>query len=135
MRISTKGRYGLRIMLELAGYYGKNLLTVRAISNSQDISEKYIEQIISILNKAKLVKSQRGANGGYALTRAPEEITVGEILRATEGGLSVVACSERPSSCERSPTCLSSPVWVEIQRAIESVADNTSLAQLIGNKQ
>ena len=93
MKVSTRGRYALRLMLELALYNSGMPVSIRDIAKRQQISEKYLEQIISILNKAEFVKSIRGPQGGYLLTRKPEEYTVGMILRLTEGDLAPVACA------------------------------------------
>lgn len=132
MKISTKGRYGVRIMLELAMHYDEDLLTVRRIAEKQEISEKYIEQIIGTLHKADLVRSQRGAAGGYCLAEPPHDITVGRILRVTEGELCVVQCTgDHTNNCTRKDDCVTSDVWLEIREAINSVIDNISLADLV----
>ncbi|WRS27264.1 Rrf2 family transcriptional regulator [Oscillospiraceae bacterium MB08-C2-2] len=133
MKISTKGRYGLRIMLELTLAYQKNLVTVRQIGRNQEISEKYIEQIISMLHKAGLVQSQRGAQGGYRLAAPPETISVGAILRATEGGLDPVKCTDAQKGwiCERMGLCSTEQVWRDIKNAVEDVVDNIQLSSLI----
>lgn len=132
MRISTKGRYGVRIMLELALHYNKDLLTVRSIASRQGISEKYIEQIISLLNKAGLVRSQRGASGGYRLADPPHEITVGQVLEVTEGGLYIVDCvGPHMDQCERREECVTSDVWREIKVAVEGVVNHITLANLV----
>lgn len=126
----------MRIMLELALYYEKNLVTVRSIASSQEISEKYIEQIIAILNRAGLVHSRRGATGGYRLARAPETITVGQILQVTEGDMDVVECiggHRTGTRCRRSHACVTADVWYEIKRAIENVVDNITMADLVEN--
>lgn len=136
MKISTKGRYGVRIMLELALNFENNLLTVRYIAKQQGISEKYIEQIISLLNKAGLVRSQRGASGGYRLADSPDKITVGQILRVTEGEINVVDCvSDNICSCDRKAECVTADVWMEIRNAIDNVVDNITLADLLERHQ
>lgn len=132
MKISTKGRYGVRIMLELALHYDQELLTVKTIAQKQNISEKYIEQIISLLNKAGLVRSQRGASGGYRLADAPHEITVGQILHVTEGGLYIVdCCTANANQCERREECVTADVWREVRQAVEGVVSNITLANLV----
>jgi Rrf2 family protein len=132
MKISTKGRYGLRIMLELALCYDKNLLTAREIAQQQDISEKYIEQIVGILTKKRLVKSQRGASGGYRLADSPQEITVGRILRVTEGDLHIIDCVRQSGEhCHMKSQCVTRGVWAEMEDAIEEVVDNITLADLV----
>lgn len=135
MKISTKGRYGLRLMLELALHYEKGNIPLKEISQSQEISDKYLEQIINQLNKSGLVKSTRGSQGGYILSRKPEEIYIGEILRVLEGSLSPVVCTEdNGKTCSRSPDCLTFSLWSELKDAIESVVDNKTLMDLISNK-
>lgn len=133
MKISTKGRYGVRIMLELSLQFDKKLLTAREIARNQKISEKYVEQIISTLNKAGLVRSYRGATGGYRIAENPCDVTVGDILRATEGGLNIVGCisGDPGQQCPNMDDCVTIDVWQEIKNAIENVVDNTSLADLV----
>ena len=132
MKISTKGRYALRMMLDLATYNTGEPVVLKDIAKRQDISEKYLEQIISILNKAQFVRSIRGAQGGYVLRRAPEEYTVGEILRLTEGSLAPVAClDEDADECERRSQCATIYVWEKLNKAISDVVDNITLADLV----
>ena len=132
MRVSTKGRYGLRIILELARHYNKNLLTVKQIAEKQEISEKYIEQIISLFNKAGMVRSQRGASGGYRLVDAPADVTVGDVLRVTEGKLQIVECTVEDSRfCKRWGECVTVDVWREVRRAVLDVVDNITIADLV----
>ncbi|MBO6214419.1 MAG: Rrf2 family transcriptional regulator [Lachnospiraceae bacterium] len=132
MKISTKGRYALRMMLDLASYNTGEPVVLRDIAKRQDISEKYLEQIISILNKAQFVRSIRGAQGGYVLRRSPEEYTVGEILRLTEGSLAPVAClDEGADECERRGGCATVYVWEKLNKAISDVVDNITLADLV----
>lgn len=106
MKISTKGRYALRLMLDLAMNGENNVVRIKDIAERQQISDKYLEQIISVLNKAGYVRSTRGPQGGYSLRKAPEEYTVGDILRLTEGSLAPVACVEEEGSCEREVVAL-----------------------------
>ncbi|MCC8122167.1 MAG: Rrf2 family transcriptional regulator [Oscillospiraceae bacterium] len=131
MKISTKGRYALRLMLDLALYGNGAALSLREVSGRQDISEKYLEQIVTHLTRANLVRSVRGAGGGYLLTRAPEEYTVGEILRALEGTLAPVSCVDGTVCCERAETCVTIDVWQEIQNAVSGVVDHITLADLV----
>ena len=105
MKISTKGRYALRLMLDLAVNNTGENISIKAIAARQEISIKYLEQIISMLNRAGFVKSERGAGGGYRLAKAPEEYTVGMILRLTEGSLAPVACIEETEQCSRYAEC------------------------------
>lgn len=131
MKISTKGRYAVRVMLDLALHDTGECIKVKEIAGRQGISEKYLEQIISVLNKAGYVKSMRGAQGGYRIAKAPEEYTVGMILRLTEGSLAPVACLEEGSAeCERCDTCETVEVWKELYEAIDRVVDNVTLADL-----
>lgn len=132
MKISTKGRYALRLMLDLAIYNTGGPVSLKDISKRQDVSEKYLEQIISLLNKARLVQSIRGAGGGYVLRRSPEEYTVGEILRVTEGDLSPVECVAQDGvNCEREALCVTVKVWTRLNDAINNVVDNITLADLV----
>ncbi|MCM1106904.1 MAG: Rrf2 family transcriptional regulator [Blautia sp.] len=132
MKVSTKGRYALRLMMDLALHSTDGPVSLRDVAGRQEISEKYLEQIISVLNKAGYVKSVRGPQGGYLLTRAPEEYTVGMILRQTEGSLAPVACvEEKDFPCERQEDCVTILLWKKIRDAIDSVVDNTTLQDLL----
>lgn len=132
MRISTKGRYALRLMLDLALNNTGEYITIKSIAARQEISEKYLEQIITLLSRAKYVKSTRGAQGGYMLAMKPHEYTVGMILRLTEGSLSPVAClDDDPNECSRSAECVTLDVWIELDEAINKVVDNITLADLV----
>ena len=133
MKISTKGRYALRLMLDLATYNTGEPISIKDIAKRQEISEKYLEQIIAILNKAGFVKSVRGAQGGYMLKREPKDYTVGMILRLTEGDLAPVSCVGPDSDeCERRNGCVTVRVWEEINNAINGVVDNITLETLLG---
>lgn len=131
MKISTKGRYALRLMIDLAlNDTGENV-SIKAISARQNISTKYLEQIISMLNRAGYVKSERGSNGGYKLTKKPEEYTVGMILRLTEGSLAITTCTEdEQNQCERYGTCPTVHLWEKLNKAISDVVDNITIADL-----
>ncbi|MBR5872755.1 MAG: Rrf2 family transcriptional regulator [Oscillospiraceae bacterium] len=131
MMISTKGRYGLRLMLDLATEGSKRPVPVKEIAKRQNISEKYLEQIISPLSKAGLVKSIRGAQGGYVLTRPATEITAGDILRAAEGTIAPVECCE--SGCDRSDGCVTFGLYKKIQDAVDSVVDSVTLADMLAD--
>jgi len=135
MKISTKGRYAVRVMLDLAQYDKGECIKVKEIATRQNISEKYLEQIIAVLNKAGYVKSVRGAQGGYRLTREPKEYTVGMILRLTEGSMAPVACLEAGADkCERRNTCETLSVWKDVYAAVNQVIDNVTLADLLERK-
>ena len=132
MKISTKGRYALRLMLDLALHEQSGYVPIKAIAERQDISDKYLEQIISILNSAHFVRSVRGAQGGYTLTRRPDEYTVGMILRLTEGSLSPVACvGEDAVACTKMETCATKELWRRLNDAINGVVDHITLADLV----
>lgn len=132
MKISTKGRYALRLMLDLALNEKEEPVRVKEIAGRQEISDKYLEQIISILTKAGFVKSLRGPQGGYRLTKKPNEYTVGSILQLTEGNLCPVSCLEdEVNLCERKEECLTLPLWEKLDAAIKDVVNNVTLQDLI----
>ena len=132
MKISTKGRYALRLMIDLAMNSVGEPVSLKDVAKRQGISEKYLEQIISVLNRAGYVKSIRGAQGGYLLRRAPEEYTVGMILRLTEGSLAPVTCVEDGDfPCERQENCVTVILWKKINDAINSVVDSITLQDLV----
>ncbi len=136
MKISTRGRYAVRVMLDLALDSTGECIKVKEIAGRQGISEKYLEQIIAILNKAGYVKSVRGAQGGYRLTMEPKDYTVGMILRLTEGSLAPVACVEdQAEPCERCDTCETMGVWKEVYDAVNQVVDNVTIADLMERRQ
>ena len=136
MKISTKGRYALRTMIDLAMNDTGANISIKAIAARQGISTKYLEQIISTLNKAGYVKSERGANGGYRLTKKPEEYTVGMILRLTEGSLAITTCTQDEQNlCERYGCCTTVKVWEKINKAISDVVDNITIADLAADEQ
>lgn len=133
MKISTKGRYALRMMIHLARNDQGRYIALRDVSGQEDISPKYLEQIVTILSRAGFLKSIRGAQGGYRLARRPEEYTVGEILRAAEGNLFPVPCLEnQPAGCERAEQCVTLPFWLGMQQAIDNYVDSVTLADLAG---
>ncbi len=131
MKISTKGRYAVRVMLDLAVHNTGEYIKVKQIAERQEISEKYLEQIISVLNKAGFVKSTRGAQGGYRIAGNPENYTVGMVLRLTEGKLCPVSCLEdEVNQCGRCDTCETLTVWKELHEAINKVVDGVTIADL-----
>ena len=131
MRISTKGRYALRLMLDLALHDTGENIALKTIAKRQNISGKYLEQIIGILTKAGFVKSVRGSSGGYRLSRPAETYTVGSILRQTEGSLAPVYCVDCDAEeCEKAETCATSWVWEQVNRAISEVVDHLTLADV-----
>lgn len=131
MTISTKGRYALRIMMDLAGHIGETV-KLKDVAARQELSEKYMEQIIAVLNKAGYVRSTRGAQGGYQLVKAPEAYSVGMILRLTEGSLAPVEClAENALPCERNIKCATVEIYRKIYEAVNQVIDNTTLQDLL----
>lgn len=133
MRISTKGRYAIRLMLDLASNDSGEPIRLKDVARRQDISEKYLEQIISTLNKAGFVRSVRGPQGGYSLSKKPSEYTVGQILRLTEGSLSPVECTQETGlPCDREEGCVTRILWQKLDDAINNVVDNITLEDLLG---
>lgn len=131
MTISTKGRYALRIMLDLSSHIGETV-KLKDIAARQDISEKYMEQIIAALHKAGYVRSVRGAQGGYQIVNKPGDYTVGMILRITEGSLAPVDCLfENALPCERNERCATVEIYKRIYDAVNGVIDNTTLQDLL----
>ena len=136
MMISTKGRYALRIMVDLALHDGEEPVSVRAIAQRQDISGKYMEQIISVLTRAGLLRSVRGAQGGYHLAMTPGEITVGMILRATEGDLAPAECVlDGAQHCDRRGACPARTVFAKVYTAINEVIDGVPLMELMPDEE
>lgn len=132
MKISTKGRYALRLMLDLAENNTGQPVSLRDIAERQGISDKYLEQIIALLNKAGFVKSMRGAQGGYLLSRCPHEYTVGMILRLAEGSLAPVSCvGDGEVTCERAGVCGTAALWKKVNDAVNGVIDTTTLQDLL----
>ena len=133
--ISTRGRYALRMMLDLAEHQGDGVVALKDIAARQEISKKYLEQIIPVLNRSGLLQTTRGVQGGYRLTRRPEEYTVGEILRTTETCLASVACLEKDASqCERAQECLTLPVWQGLDKVVNEYLDSITLQDVLDRK-
>ena len=132
MKISTKGRYALRLMLDLAEHEDCGFISLRDIAERQNISKKYLEQIISVLNRADVLRTTRGFQGGYMLARRPDQYTVGEILRLTEGSLSSVACLDMGRvGCERRGECATLPIWQGLNCVISEYLDGITLQDII----
>lgn len=131
MRISTKGRYAIRLMLDLAENDTGAPIRLKDTARRQEISEKYLEQIISVLNKAGYVRSVRGPQGGYLLQRPPKEYTVGMILRLTEGSLRAVDCNNENASCHRAEGCAARILWKKLDDAVNSVVDHITLEDML----
>ncbi len=130
MQISTKMRYGSRVLSELGAAYPDGTLSVRELAERQDISEKYLEHIMSSLKSAGIIRSVRGKYGGYQLRRPPEDITLAEVFRVLEGPPAPVECVERPESCSMCGSCPTRRTWIEVRDAIVGVLENTTVADL-----
>ncbi len=135
MKVSTKGRYALRIMLDLALHDSGELVPLKEIAKRQGITLKYMEQIISPLSKAGFVQSSRGSNGGYRIARRPADITAGEILRALEGPLAPTACLQNPGyvDCDRAETCETLDFWRGFNKVVNDYVDSVTLEDLVNH--
>lgn len=132
MKISTKGRYALRMLIDLAENADNGFVALKDIAERQGVSKKYLEQIVTILGKSGLLIAGRGYQGGYKLAKAPHECTVGDILRLTEGSLAPVACLEQnPNLCERSGECITLPVWAGLYKVINEYLDSISIQDIL----
>ena len=132
--ITTKGRYALRVMLDLAQRHGEDAVPLKEIAERQDISKKYLEAIVRELVRAGLIRGASGKGGGYVLCRAPGEYSVGEILAAAEGSLAVVSClSAGAEPCSRAAQCETLPLWNELDRLIHSYLESKKLSDLLNN--
>ncbi len=134
MKISTKGRYALRMMLDLAENQGDGYVALKDIAERQGISKKYLEQIVPLLNKSGMLKTNRGYQGGYRLSKAPSGYTVGEILRVTEGSLSPVSCIEYPENeCPNADKCPTLGIWKGLYDVVNKYLDGITLEDVIAN--
>jgi Rrf2 family protein len=131
MKISTKSRYGVRLLLDMASHYQQGPVHLADVAARQGISVKYLEQIIIPLKKANYIESQRGPKGGHRLARPPADITIGEIVALLEESASLVDCSDRPESCERAGICLTRDVWLEAAKAMFDKLNSITLADLL----
>ena len=132
MKISTKGRYALRMLLDLAEHRADGFVALKDIAERQRISKKYLEQIVPLLTKSGLLRANRGYQGGYLLTKPADQYTVGEILRITEGGLAPVACLEQDiNDCPRAAECVTLPVWEGLYQAVTNYLDGLTLQDII----
>lgn len=133
MKISTKGRYGLRAFVDLARYSEDAPVSINSISERQEISEKYLEQLMTLLKRADLVKSIRGAGGGYILARPSERISVGDVLRALEGNLEPVSCAayREGERCNTQDVCVTKYVWKKINDSISDTVDQIKISELV----
>ena len=131
MLISTKGRYALRVMIDLAEHRGDGFIPLKTIAQRQDISEKYLESIIKLLVRSKLLSGVRGKGGGYRLTKAPDQYAVGDILRLTEESLAPVAClTPGADACPRAAACRTLPLWEGLDRVIRDYLNSVTVADL-----
>lgn len=135
MKISTRGRYSLRMMIDLAEHYNTGYISLSDISARQGISKKYLEQIIPFLNRSNLLVTNRGHMGGYQLSKAPDEITVGDILISAEGNLYPVACMEgEPNTCDRAGECITLPIWEGLYDVITTYLNGITLQDVLDQK-
>lgn len=136
MKISTKGRYALRMLLDLAQNQGDGFVALKDIAVRQNVSKKYLEQIVPMLNKSDILLASRGFQGGYRLAKSPDQYTVGAILRIAEGSLAPVACLDHsPILCDRSADCITLPVWQGLNRVINEYLDSITLQDILDQQQ
>ena len=136
MKISTKGRYALRMLLDLALHQQDGFIALKDIAARQNISKKYLEQIVPILNKSNILQANRGFQGGYRLVNPPSAYRVGSILRLTEGSLTPIACLDwNPEGCERRNDCMTLPMWQGLSKVIADYLDNITLQDIIDDYQ
>ncbi len=136
MKISTKGRYALRMLIDLAEHQNRGFISLKEIAERQNISKKYLEQIIPIFNNTDVLRTNRGSQGGYMLAKSPDKYTVGEILRITEGSLSPVSCVDQdPIDCPRSEDCATLPIWRGLSRVINEYLDSITLQDILDQRE
>ena len=136
MKISTKGRYALRMLIDLAEHKESGYISLKDIAKRQQISKKYLEQIIPIFNHTGMLLTNRGAQGGYKLARKPEQYTVAEVLRLTEGSIAPVACLDQdPNECERSAECVTLPIWQGLYDVITEYLEGITLQDILDKEQ
>ena len=131
MKLSTRSRYGTRMMVDLAQHYDEGPVRIGSIAKRQDVSVKYLEQLVIPMKKANFIKSVRGPRGGHMLSRPPEEITIGEIVNVFEGGTELSECVAKDDSCDRSSSCLVRGVWKEATRAMHDKLNSMTLLNVI----
>lgn len=136
MKISTKGRYALRMLIDLAEHQNEGFIALKDIAARQNISKKYLEQIVPILNKSNMLLTNRGFQGGYKLAKAPRQYTLGDILRYTEGDLAPVVClAQTPNQCSRCEDCPTLPIWQGLYDVINNYLDGITLQDIIDKQQ
>jgi Rrf2 family transcriptional regulator, iron-sulfur cluster assembly transcription factor len=133
MKLSTRSRYGTRMMLDLAQHYDQGPVQIGDVSKRENISVKYLEQLIIPLKKANFIKSVRGPKGGHLLAKSPEEITVGEIVKILEGEINLSSCIEHPEVCDRTTRCLTRGVWEEATKAMYDKLNSVTLTKMIND--
>ena len=133
--VSTKGRYALRVMIDLAQRRDQGFISLKDIADRQEISMKYLESIVAMLNKAQMVDSYRGKTGGYRLNKPLEEYTVGSIIKLTEGSIAPVACQEGGhEGCDRAAECITLPMWLKLDKIVNDYLESVTLEDLLKNK-
>jgi Rrf2 family protein len=136
MKVSTKGRYALRVMIDLAQHREAGFVSLKEIAERQEISMKYLEMIVGILNRADFVQSLRGKSGGYKLARNPKDYTIGAILKLTEGSMAPVSCVECGTvTCERADDCITLPLWKGLDKVIDDYLESMTLEDLLERKE
>jgi Rrf2 family iron-sulfur cluster assembly transcriptional regulator len=133
MKLSTRSRYGTRMMLDLAQHYDEGPVQIRNVSKRENISVKYLEQLIIPLKKANFIKSVRGPKGGHMLAKPPKAITVGEIVRVLEGGINLSSCIENPEVCDRTSDCLTRDLWEEATKTMYEKLNSATLSKMIND--
>lgn len=131
MKLSTRTRYGIRAVIELAQHESKRPLQLKVIAERQGISVKYLEQLMSLLRSSGFVRSIRGSKGGYILARSPEQIRLSEVFRCLEGPVSTTECTEDKDYCDRAADCAAREVWMQVEEAIQRVLNGITLADLV----
>jgi len=131
MRLSTKGRYGARAMLDLALNSSEGPVLLREIAKRQEVSEKYLEHSITTLRKAGLVRSIRGARGGYVLAKLPSQIRLSEIMEVLEGSMAPVECVDDPQVCQRAQLCVTRDIWAKMKEAIDNILESITLQDMV----
>ncbi len=131
MKLSTKGRYGVRLMIDLAAHYGEGPILLREIAKREEISEKYLSNLVNPLKATGLVEATRGVHGGYVLAKPPDEITMQEIVEVLEGSLCLVDCVEKPLICSRTSRCIAHDLWKEMAQGMAQVLKKYTLADMV----
>ena len=131
MKLSTRTRYGIRAILELAENYGNGPLQLRVIAHDQEVSVKYLEQLMAMLKAAGIVRSVRGSKGGYILAKSPGQVKVSECFQCLEGSVITTECVEDESYCERTTDCIARQIWIEVQKAVMGVLQSMTLQTLV----